>query len=66
MGELAREHDWTWEIRLSTNPDAELKQTDSIVVSTDSVILDACPQWANLGTELILACIPDARVVVLA
>ena len=65
MGELAREHGWNWDIRLSTNPDAELKQTGRIVVSTDSVVLDACERWTNLGTEMILACIPEARIVVL-
>jgi hypothetical protein len=65
MGELARKSDWNWDIRLSTNPDAELKETDRIVVSTDSVVLDACERWTNLGTEMILACTPEARIVVL-
>jgi len=65
LGELARENDWDWEIRLSTNPDAELKLTDMIVASTDSVILDNCTRWTNLGTAIIMACVPVARVVVL-
>ncbi|UCD49357.1 MAG: DUF434 domain-containing protein [Phycisphaerales bacterium] len=65
MGELARENHWTWDIRLSTNPDTELKETDRIVVSTDSVVLDGCEGWTNLGTEIILACVPEARLVAL-
>jgi len=65
LGERARENDWDWEIRLSTNPDAELKLTDMIVASTDSVILDNCTRWTNLGTAIIMACVPVARVVVL-
>lgn len=65
MGELARENHWDWSIRLSTNPDAELKRTARVVASTDSVVLDACGRWTNLGTEIISACIPEACVVVL-
>jgi len=65
IGERARENGWDWEIRLSTNPDAELKQTDLIVGSTDSVILDKCTRWTNLGTAIIMACVPVAHIVVL-
>lgn len=63
IGELAREHHWDWDIRLSTNPDAELKQTDLIVVSTDSVILDTCPRWTNLTAEIITEKLPQAVVI---
>ena len=65
MAELAREHGWRWDIRLSTNPDAELKRTERVVVSTDSVVLDACDGWANLGTEIIQTSMPEARIIVL-
>ena len=44
---------WPWEIRLTISPDAELSKMDTIVVSTDSVILDACPRWTNLAAEII-------------
>jgi hypothetical protein len=53
VAELAQEHGWPWDIRLSLNPDAELRQTDQIVVTTDSVILDACRRWTNLTAEII-------------
>jgi hypothetical protein len=66
IGELAREHHWTWDIRLSTNPDAELKRTDMTVASTDSVVLDHCKRWTNLGTEIILTRVPEARIIVMA
>ena len=66
IGDLAREKHWSWSVRLSTNPDTELKAADAIVASADSVVLDACETWTNLGTEIILACVPEARVVVLA
>ncbi len=61
--ELASQHGWSWEVQLLTNPDAELKTTDLIVVSTDSVVLDHCVRWTNLGREIILTCVPEARVI---
>jgi len=65
ISQLANERRWDWDVRLSTNPDAELKRTDTIVVSTDSVILDNCVRWTNLGTEIIMTHVPDARVIVM-
>ncbi len=53
IGELADESDWNWEIELLLSPDAELKKTDMIVASSDSVVLDACKSWVNLATEII-------------
>ena len=64
--QLAGEYGWDWDVRLSTNPDAELKRTDRIVVSTDSVILDHCVRWTNLGAEIIMTRVPEARVIVMA
>ena len=66
LGELARQNRWDWDIRLSINPDAELKKTDLLVASTDSVVLDHCTRWTNLGTEIIMARMPEARIIVLA
>lgn len=66
LGDLADQHHWRWDIELSTNPDVPLKKTERIVATTDSVILDACRRWANLGTHLILECVPTARRVELA
>jgi hypothetical protein len=53
IGELAEKNNWLWNIELSISPDYELIRTDSIVVSTDSVVLDGCRKWANLSAELI-------------
>ncbi len=88
---LAQEHHWPWHIRLSINPDAELRgeltvdssqfsvagkpptancdlRTDNckpspLVVTTDSVILDACPRWTNLTAEIISQQLPQTTVV---
>ena len=78
--ELARDHRWPWTIRLSLNPDAELRgeftvdssqfpahrQPPPIVVTTDSVILDACRHWTNLAAEIIPRRLPDAPIIDLA
>ena len=63
IGQLARENDWPWEIRLTISPDAELSRTDTIVVSTDSVILDACQKWTNLAAAIITQGRPSAAVI---
>jgi len=66
IAQLARESNWPWEVRLTISPDAELSKTDTIVVSTDSVILDACHQWTNLAAEIITRDLPRTTVIDLA
>jgi len=66
IGQLARQNDWNWDIRLTFSPDAELSKTDTIVVTTDSVILDACQQWANPAAEIITQKLPEAQLIDLA
>ena len=87
LGQLARENDWPWEIRLTISPDAELisqltvpssqfpanqqlttnnRQLTAIVVSTDSVILDACEKWANLAAEITRQNLSSATIIDLA
>jgi len=63
IGELARKNKWNWEIELLLSPDAELKKTEAIVASSDSVILDTCQRWTNLGTEIVKTRLPNAWVV---
>ena len=66
IGELARKNNWNWEIELLLSPDAELKKTDLIVASSDSVVLDACKSWVNLAAEIITQKLPSTTVVDLA
>lgn len=89
--DLAQAHHWPWIIRLSLNPDAELRgqlavdssqfpahgqpptdncqlttenrQLPPIVVTTDSVVLDACGQWTNLAAEIITRRLPAATII---
>lgn len=55
-----------WEIRLLFSPDAELKKTELIVASSDSVVLDGCKKWFNLSAEIITQKLPSATVINLA
>ena len=66
IGELADKNNWDWEVELLLSPDAELKKTDMVVASSDSVILDGCRKWTNLAAEIITQKIPSATIVDLA
>ena len=63
IGELARKNKWDWKIELLLSPDAELKKTDAIVASSDSVILDCCQCWINLAAEIISSKLSSAKVI---
>ena len=63
IGELAQENNWNWEIELLLSPDAELKKTDAVVATSDSVVLDGCRSWVNLATEIIKNKLPSAKVI---
>jgi hypothetical protein len=61
--DLAIEHNWNWEVRLSLSPDAELIKTDQTIVTSDSVILDSCLSWLNLAAEIIQQKLPAAVII---
>jgi hypothetical protein len=61
--ELAEKNHWDWDIRLLISPDAELKKTDAVVASSDSIVLDDCKRWLNLSAEIITRKIPPAKVI---
>ncbi len=63
IGELAHKNNWDWEVELLLSPDAELKKTDLIVASSDSVVLDGCRSWVNLATEIIKKKLRSAKVI---
>jgi len=63
IGELAKKNDWPWEIDLVMSPDAALIKGDTIVATSDSVILDACKKWINLATQIITQKLPSAIII---
>ncbi len=63
IGELAKKNNWDWDVELLLSPDAELKKTDLIVASSDSVVLDSCGCWVNLATEIIKSKLSSVKMV---
>jgi len=63
IGELARKNKWDWEVELILSPDSELKKTDLIVATSDSIVLDGCRCWVNLATEIIKSKLTSAKVI---
>ena len=61
--DLAGEHGWTWRVELAHDPDAELAQSDEIVATADSGILDLCGTWFNLAREIVERHLVDAWVL---
>ncbi len=63
MAEVAETNNWTWDIELVTNPDAVLVRSTEIVISADSMILDAPVRWFDLAGEIVSRDVPGAWVV---
>ena len=61
--ELAAEEDWPWNVELVPDPDAILADSDQIVATADSAILDRCRAWFNLAREIVSRHVPEAVVV---
>lgn len=55
LRELSETHGFYWEIELAYNPDKELiaLPDETVLVSSDSWILDDGGAWCNLGRELL-------------
>lgn len=51
------------EVLLVDDPDPLLSSSDSVIVSADSAILDACRSWSNLAAEAVERTLPEAWVV---
>ncbi len=63
ISEIAAEHSWIFEVKLSISPDAELIKTNMPVVTSDSVILDKCEKWINLANEIIQKKLSESYVI---
>jgi hypothetical protein len=63
--ELAAECGWTWRVELVHDPDFELAQSEEIIATADSGILDLCGTWFNLARETVERHVADAWVVAL-
>jgi len=63
MEKLAAAGGWQWQIELVPDPDAILIETDRIVATADSGILDRCGRWFNLARATVTSHVPEANVV---
>lgn len=56
LREMAETHAFNWEVKLVYNPDKELiaLPNETVIVSSDSWILDDGGAWCNLGRELLV------------
>jgi hypothetical protein len=63
IAEVAQEKGWSVDIRLVPDPDPLLIQSNGVVLSADSAILDRCQRWFNLNHHLIPSKTPDAWLV---
>jgi hypothetical protein len=63
LQETAAAHKWPWEVRLVPDPDKILRQTDQLVATADSGIVDECNRWVNLARAAIERKVPTANVV---
>lgn len=61
--EAAASAGWDWQVELVFNPDKILAESDQVVATSDSVILDHCGRWVNLIRLVIEQVVPPTRVV---
>ena len=63
IGETARAAGWIMPVELEFNPDRVLWESDDVIATSDSVVLDRCRGWVNLTRLIINERIPTARIV---
>ena len=63
LREISEANGFNWQEELVYNPDAVLAQSDKIVVTTDSWILDQAKRWFNLGGWILERHIQEANVI---
>lgn len=61
--DVAENEGWDWSVKLVFNPDRELIDSDCIIVSSDSQILDNCKHYIDLAAVIIEKYIPEANIV---
>ena len=51
--DTATQHRWNWTVDVIFNPDAEIIQSQRLVISSDSHVLDRIGRWANFKRHLL-------------
>ena len=60
---LCAEKGWDWSVEVVFNPDAEIKATDEIAVTSDSTVLDQVRRWTNLNAHIISERLTNSWIV---
>ena len=63
MLETAATHGWSWQVELEANPDRLLIESDAVVASADSAILDRTQAWMNLARHVVEAAVEKPWIV---
>lgn len=53
MLDIAEQEGWPWTVELVPNPDPVLKESEHVIVSADSAILDVGGPWVNLARHVV-------------
>jgi hypothetical protein len=61
--EYARENRLDWPVDLVNDPDPVLKESNEIIATADSAVLDSCTRWFNLARHVVETRCPGAGVV---
>ena len=64
--EAAKTSGWAWTVELVDDPDLVLRNSEEVVATADSAILDHCQHWFNLARDVIETRCPAAAIVDLA
>ena len=60
---MASRYQWPWRTELVPDPDPILQDSSNIVVTADSVILDAAERWFDLASIVVAQVGSDVRIV---
>ena len=61
--DVAAAHGWHWRVELVADPDPILAESDQIVATADSQILNISAAWLNLARRVVEAHVPEASLV---
>ena len=59
----ARQGAWPWDVQVVYNPDAVLAESQDIIATSDSEVLNRCRLWCDLAAGVIARHVTDANVV---
>ena len=66
LRDAAKALGWAWTVELVDDPDLVLRNSEEVVATADSAILDHCQHWFNLARDVIETRCPAAAIIDLA